>query len=118
MYKLIPVAALIAMVPSVALAQTRTLGDLLGLFSNIINALIPFLITLAGLFFLYGVLKMVTAGDNEENRKAGQNTMIWGIVALFVMVSVWGLVSLLSNTLNLDNSAPNVPVGPDININF
>lgn len=118
MYKIVSFAGLLAIVPAVALAQTRTLGDLLGLFSNIINAMIPFFIALAGLLFLYGVLKMVMAGDDEEARKAGRGTMIYGVIALFVMVSVWGLVALLVNTFNLDTAAPDVPVGPEIEINF
>ena len=38
--------------------------------------------------------------------------MLWGIVALFVMVSVWGLVNVLKGSFNLDNE--NIPVAPAI----
>ena len=30
----------------------------------------------------------------------------WGVVALFVMFSVWGLVNFLQSNLGLDNLAP------------
>lgn len=57
-----------------------------------------FLIGLGVIFFLVGVVGYITAGDNEEKREGGRNLMIFGIVVLFVMVSVWGLVNILSQS--------------------
>ncbi len=59
---------------------------------------VPFLIGLALVMFLVGVLKYVKSGDNEEAREAGRGLMIFGIIALFVMVSVWGFVKILFST--------------------
>ena len=42
--------------------------------------------------------KFILAAGSEEGRKEGRNIMIWGIIALFVIVSVWGLVQVLNNT--------------------
>ena len=45
--------------------------------------------------------------DSEESKKAkGRNFMIWGIIALAVMVSVWGLVGILENTFGINNVLP------------
>lgn len=44
---------------------------------------------------------MVINPNNEEKRKQGKQYMIWGIIALFVMVSIWGLVAILTNTFGI-----------------
>lgn len=70
------------------------------------NSIIPFLIGLGVLIFLVGVVQYIAAGDNEEKRTEGRNLIIFGIIAIFVMVSVWGLVNILVGTFNLNNSYP------------
>lgn len=100
--------ALALATPAVAFAVT-TLSDLLDLIYQFISALIPFIIALAVLLFIIGVFQYVTAGDDAEKQKSGRGKIIWGIVAIAVMVSVWGLVGLLTNQLALDNQAQNAP---------
>jgi hypothetical protein len=60
---------------------------------------IPFLFGLALVMFLVGIIKYVKGGDNEEAREAGRGLMLFGIIALFVMVAVWGLVKILFATI-------------------
>ncbi len=62
------------------------------------KSVVPFLIGLGLVLFLAGVLKFVSAGDNEEARQGGRNMMMFGIVSLFVMVSIWGFVNILSRS--------------------
>ncbi len=77
--------------------------DIKGVFQLAICLLtryvVPFLFALALVMFLIGVLQYVAGGDNEEKREAGRNMMVFGIIALFVMISVWGLVKILHSTL-------------------
>ena len=56
------------------------------------------MVSLAVVSFVYGVIQFFLYPDNEEKRKAGKSFMFWGIIALFVMVSIWGLVGVLSST--------------------
>ena len=67
------------------------------------DSLIPFGFALATLFFIYGVVSYVVKGDDEEARKKGREFIVWGIIAMFVMVSIFGLVALLANTAKLPN---------------
>jgi len=62
------------------------------------SSIIPLLISVALIVFIIGVVRFIANGDNEEKRKEGRQFIIWGIVGLFVIVSVWGLVSVLQNT--------------------
>ncbi len=67
-----------------------------------ITRLIPIVIALALLYFLWGVAKFVLAAGKEDARTEAKQMMLWGIIALFVMVSVWGLVEFLGNTFGVD----------------
>ncbi len=63
------------------------------------NSIIPLLFALAMAFFLWGVIQFVILGAGDENKRTqGREHMIWGVIALTVMVSVWSLVGLLGGT--------------------
>ena len=76
-----------------------TINEIFACFGvgNMVN-LIPVLVLVGLVTFLVGVLRFVRAGDNEEARQSGRNVMIFGIVVLFMMVSFWGFVHILSQT--------------------
>ena len=71
---------------------------------DILSQVIILLVAFAVVFFLYGILKYITAGDDEEKRTKMKNVMIYGIIGLFVMISFWGIVNILINTFELDTS--------------
>ncbi|MFA6050614.1 MAG: hypothetical protein WC761_05450 [Candidatus Paceibacterota bacterium] len=87
----------------------ETINEVFGcfIFTNM-TALIPVLVLVGLVTFLAGVVKFVRSGDNEESRKAGRDIMIYGIIVLFVMVSFWGFVGILSQTFfGRDAGIPN-----------
>jgi len=65
---------------------------------TLMNAVIPLLVSLSVAGFVYGIIQYFLFPDNEEKRKNGKAFMLWGIITLFVMVSIWGLVGILSST--------------------
>lgn len=77
--------------------------------STILNPLILLFLGLAVVYFMWGVFKYVGKGESESDRREGANMMMYGIVAIFVMVSVWGLVTILINTFGLSTSVPQPP---------
>jgi membrane protease YdiL (CAAX protease family) len=109
---LISFMALPAMATSI-----NTFKDLVDRAVNtIIAPIVPLLIGLAVLVFLYGVLNF-TFSEGGAKKEEGKQYMIWGIVGLFVMVSVWGLVAILQGTFNLDNKTQNIEMSiPDVTI--
>ena len=98
--------------PLSAHAQLAGLQGLLEQSSAFVSRLIPFIIGLAVLVFLWGVLMFITGASDETKRANGRQLMLWGIIGLFVMVSVWGLVRILGDSLNLRNEAPPGPQVP------
>ena len=84
------------------LSSDSKLADLFDYGTCIIsNSIIPLLFALAVVLFVWGVVQYVI-NDGEEAKKAkGKQFMIWGIVGLAVMISVWGLVNILTNTFGV-----------------
>ncbi len=74
--------------------------------SYIIDPLIALLMTLALVLFIWGVIQFLVNQNNGEEAKIadGKRHMIWGIVGLVIMVSVYGLMALISRTFDLKNS--------------
>lgn len=90
---------------SPALAAVTTFKQLINevLIGSILRPIVPFLIGLAVVIFIYGVLTTMLS-EGGEKKEDGKQYMMWGIVGIFVMVSVWGLVGILSSTFSLDNT--------------
>ncbi len=63
--------------------------------------LIPLLLTFALFFFILGIVRYLANADNETERQKGSKFMLWGTIALAVLLSVWGLVAIVTNTLQL-----------------
>ncbi len=107
----------LVVLPVVALAQGSSGGiiDIIAILRDIVNAIIPFVIGLAVLVFIYGIFNFVTSAGDEEARAGAKQLIIWGVIGIFVMVSVWGLVNILVQTFGLTNtvkSGPAIPVIP------
>ena len=60
-----------------------------------LSALFPLLLAVAVLFFIWGVVVFIAKAGDEKARTEGKQRMVWGLVALFIIVSVWGIVALL-----------------------
>lgn len=69
----------------------------------IINPLIILLFALAVVYFVYGLVRYLLSPDNEEIRKSSKSHMLWGIIGMFIMVSVFGIMSLILNTVGESN---------------
>jgi TRAP-type mannitol/chloroaromatic compound transport system permease small subunit len=92
------------------LTKTR---EILDSIQGIVNILIPIAFALAILFFFWGIAKYIwSSGTAKEDSK---KIMIWGVIAIFVMTSIWGIVNFIGGSLGLDKnaSAPKIPtIGP------
>ncbi|PCI29709.1 hypothetical protein COB52_02225 [Candidatus Kaiserbacteria bacterium] len=95
------------MVPTTASAVT--LGNTINTFSGIINGIIPIILALAVLYFFWGLANYILKSDDSEGRSKAINTMFMGIIAIFVMVSIWGIIRILQETFEVTGSSPIIP---------
>lgn len=107
------IIAAMAAAPSLAFAQTLgNLETLLRSVGRLIDIALPIVVALALLAFFFGLMQAIFGG--AESVKKGKDLMIWGIVALFIMVSVWGLVRFIGNAFGVEQGGsaqiPTVPL--------
>jgi uncharacterized membrane protein len=98
--------------PVFASAATITsLDSIFTFISSTLNTLLPLIIAAAVVYFIYGIAMYVISGSDDA-KEAAKNKIIYGVIGLFVMISVWGLVNILVNTFGLDNTAEALPALP------
>ncbi len=92
--------------PLISLAQVRNLSDAGSFIINTINnVLVPVLFAVAFIVFLWGAFKTFILGQgSDESKEAGKSLMLWGLIGFFVMVSIWGLVNILTGTISFGNT--------------
>ncbi len=104
-------------VPFVASAQPagENIEELLRAVLDILDMVILIILALALIFFLWGLAKFILNAGDAEAQSQGKKTIFWGLIALFVMVSVWGLVQFIGTTLGIESveGPPDPPRVPE-----
>ncbi len=125
---------LIMLVPIVVSAQSvvtpptesvcqRGVSDFTDFLQYLIQCLIGSLITrliiaAAVIVFMFGVLRFILrAGQGDTDYATNLSKYLgWSIVALFIMLSVWGIIYLIGASLGIGQGGvapiPTLPVGP------
>ncbi len=109
----IPALALVVLLAPLAFAQNFSYAE--NWITRIIDwtqRAVTFLMVIATLYFIWTVIQYIREKDAKEvvNKK---NAMIRGIIGLAVIVGIWGIVNILTNTFGVGQggSAP-VPCPP------
>lgn len=90
------------LVPGIASAAVATdFQSLVDFIIGLIQLIVPLLIAIALVVFFWGIIKYLFAAGSEERKTSGRETMLWGIIALFLMVAVWGILKLIANTFGI-----------------
>ena len=79
-----------------------TFSGLVDTVVDYIGKIIALLSAFLFIVFVYGMIKFIRSAGDEKARTEGKSIMLWGLVTLFVLVSAWGLVSFVVNTLEID----------------
>jgi hypothetical protein len=72
----------------------------------LMKMVVPLLFSLATLTFIWGVYQYFINPDNETKREKGKGYMLWSLIGLFVMLSMWGIVAIFTDTFGLSNAIP------------
>ena len=80
-------------------------------YNLINNTLIPIAFSLCLLYFFWGVAQYIRAGaGSEKAAEEGRNRMVYGVIALFVVFSIWGIINLISSELSLPGTGGNLKI--------
>ena len=80
----------------------QAIGNIMGRFWNLIIAPTILIIFACGfMLFIYGLVEFLWKINEGGDTAEGKKHMLWGIVGMLIMVSVYGIIALLSNTFGL-----------------
>lgn len=69
--------------------------------TQILNPLIGLMMAIAVAMFIWGIVEFIAGANNVEKRETGKNHIIYGLIGLFIMISVFGILQLVQNSVNL-----------------
>lgn len=87
-----------------------TVSKIIEMFIDIGLSVIPFMGAVAFLAFVYGVGRFIKASGSEKDLKTSKNFLIWGIVGMFVLATIWGIIAFLRSEFGFDGT----PIIPQI----
>ncbi len=99
MKKIISFGLVLGSVPFFVSAADQ-IGFILEKLIGYLNYIVPALITIAVVWFIWGVISYMTASD-EEQKKLGRAKIINGLIGLFVIVAFWGIIAVVKNTFGI-----------------
>lgn len=74
--------------------------SIITVINKILATIIPVLITLAVVYFIWGVIQYTVSND-EEAKKGARSKIIQGLIGLFIIVAFWGVIRLITNTFGV-----------------
>lgn len=71
---------------------------------DLVNTLTPILFIIAFLIFFWGLSKFILSSGNTADIEKGRNYMLWGILALFILITFRAIISLVAGDVGLGNA--------------
>ncbi len=98
--------------PMIASAQIANQGGNAGQFQTLLtniltftnSVLIPFIIGIGFLVFVWGMFKyFIAGGANDEAKEQGKSLMVYATLGFVLIIVFWGIVNLLTQSTGLDD---------------
>ena len=98
------------LLPSLTLAQNFSgITTYLNLFASLLNLVTKIVFALAFLYFFWGMGQFILHSDDKTAREEGKKRMMWGVTALFVMFSIYGILYLLQDVIGFNAGSSSGP---------
>ena len=101
------IASILAFSPTLVFAQPLTdINSVATKATNIGNLIISLFISIAVIWIIISVVRYLIATNDPEKRKEGGKAILFGVIGLFVILSIWGLVAILRNSFRTQDQVP------------
>lgn len=91
-----------AFIPVVSFSAGEGLKSLLDSLRDLMSKIVPLIFGLSVIYFMWGLSQFILHdAGNEKTREDGKKKMLWGLVALFVFVSIFGILNFISKTTGI-----------------
>ena len=100
------VLGVLVSVPSLAFAQQlTTLQGVINYAARLGNAIVPIIISVGVIYLVINIVRWFIIEPGEE-RTAALYQVLWAVLGLFLILSIWGLVNILRNSFSTNRTAP------------
>jgi len=89
---------LISLMPFFAYAAPANFAGFANLIMNIANDLALLAVAAAFAAFLWGVARSILYSDSADEREKGKKIMAYGLISLFIVSALWGIMIVVGNT--------------------
>ena len=91
-------------------AYAATVFTALQTIEDVISRIIPIIMAVATIVFLWGIVMYITAAGDEKKAVTAKSYITSGLIGLFFMVAIWGIVRALVATFGVGGEG--IPIGP------
>lgn len=85
------------------------------LITSFITPATKLILALSVIFFLWNIMQVIRKSDQPDELAKFKSKAVWGVVAIAVSVSMWGLVNFLTRSASLDMTRTTYPTLPGSN---
>lgn len=110
--------AVLLLTPLQVSAETHGFAGLISEATDLLNQLVPLLATLTLVAFFWGLAKYIFNAGSDEGQEQGKRIMIAGIVALFLIASIGGIIEFLLSAFGFEGGGSITPPSIDTEASF
>ena len=90
---------LLGFLPTAVFAAPSSFKELVGIFLGLLDQGTAILIGIAALIFFWNITSNLWGEESADKNKKLRSSITWGILILFIMSSIWGILYVLQQTL-------------------
>lgn len=98
--KIAQISLAVLLLPLIAGAQPEDFKGAVNSLTNFVSTLVPLLMAVALLVFFWGLATYVYSAGSDKKETSKQR-MVWGVVGLFVITTIWGIVALIGGSISI-----------------
>ncbi len=88
-----------------------TICDVIDIMNDTLTLLNPVIFALSFVVFFWGLSKFILNSGSKDEIEKGKNYMVWGILALFILISFRAIITFITSDFGFGNSTvtPQIP---------
>ncbi|OGZ44474.1 MAG: hypothetical protein A3J55_04510 [Candidatus Ryanbacteria bacterium RIFCSPHIGHO2_02_FULL_45_17b] len=92
-----------------------TIENVIVVLTASMNRIIVFLVLVATVVFLWGIVSYISAGGDETKTESARHLIVYGILGFVVMIAMWGFVAIIIDFIFNTQTIPSIPSGSIVN---
>ncbi|MCR4275034.1 MAG: hypothetical protein NUW02_03285 [Candidatus Campbellbacteria bacterium] len=83
-------------------------------YTVILKPIILLLFAVAFVIFFWGIVESIRDSESDDGKAKGRRNMLWGILGMVIMISVFGIIKIITGTIGATNPNPPAAITPTV----